>query len=88
MRFLPSMMVLALLMSATGSATAASIICPWGRTSAGACVNPVLAQLTQRGTLVFTQLQINHNFSPYLPANPNVERMYPIHDVVFFQRFN
>jgi hypothetical protein len=60
--------------------------CAWGKTSASACINTALAQTTQRATLVMSQLQINHNFSPYLPANPNVERLYPIHVVVFFER--
>ena len=71
-----------------GPASAVSLHCAWGKTRAGACVNPVLARMTQRATLVASQLQINHNFSPYLPANPNVERLYPIHDVVFFERLN
>lgn len=62
--------------------------CAWGKTSAGVCANSTLAQMTQKATLVMSQLQINHNFSPYLPANPNVERLYPIHDVVFFERLN
>ena len=62
--------------------------CVWGKTSAGACVNAALAQMTQKATLVMSQLQINHNLSPYLPANPNVERLYPIHDVAFFERIN
>jgi hypothetical protein len=61
--------------------------CQWGKTSSGACVDPRLGQWTQTGTLVLTQLQMNHNFSPYVPANPNVERIYSTHDVPFFQLF-
>ncbi|HEY6254414.1 MAG TPA: hypothetical protein VIY51_01335 [Xanthobacteraceae bacterium] len=87
MRYLLSVIVLAWSALTIGSAAAASLNCPSGKTSTGACVNPRLAQLTQRGTLVFAQLQMNHNFSSYLPANPSVERMYPAHDVVFFQVF-
>jgi hypothetical protein len=44
--------------------------------------------MTQRATLALTQSQINQNFCPYLPANPNVERLHPIHGVVFSQRLN
>ena len=87
-RLLLAVAVLGVAISTLAPASAASLKCPWGKTSTGTCVNPVLAQMTQRATLVFTQLQINHNFSPYLPANPNVERLYPIRDVAFFQRLN
>jgi len=87
-RFLLTVALLGVSLLTVAPASAASIHCPWGKTSAGTCVNPILAQMTQRGTLVLAQLQINHNFSPYLPANPNVERLYPIHDVAFFQRLN
>ena len=69
-----------------GPATAGSADCPRG--NKGGCANPALAQTTQRATLALAQSQINHNFCPYLPANSNVERMYPIHDVVFSQRLN
>lgn len=66
---------------------APSKTCQWGRTSSGMCVNNRLAEWTQRGTLALNQLQMNHNFDLYTPANSSAERMYSVHDVPFFQLF-
>jgi hypothetical protein len=50
-------------------------------------VNDRLGNWTQKGTLVITQVGMNHNYSPLVPANPNVEREYSVHDSTFFQYF-
>ena len=66
---------------------APSKVCQWGKTASGTCVNNRLAEITQTGTLVYSQLGINHNFSPYVPANPTAEKDYPIPINHFFQIF-
>lgn len=62
-------------------------VCEWGKTASGMCVNNRLAEWTQTSALVDTQLKVNHNFSPYLPANSNVERKYAKPVDWFFQTF-
>jgi hypothetical protein len=68
-------------------APAPSKTCQWGKASSGMCVDNRLAEWTQKGTLSLSQLQANHNFNLYTSANPNMERMYSVHDVPFFQLF-
>ena len=66
---------------------APSKVCQWGKTASGMCVNNRLAEITQTGTLVYSQLGVNHNFSPYVPANPSAEKDYPIPINHFFELF-
>lgn len=66
---------------------APSKVCQWGKTASGMCVNNRLAEITLTGTLVYSQLGVIHNFSPYVPANPSAEKDYPIPINHFFELF-
>jgi hypothetical protein len=55
--------------------------CSWGFTAEHTCVNPSLAQDVQRAGLVGAQPYVNRDFSPYLPANRDVQEMYPLFSI-------
>jgi hypothetical protein len=58
------------------SPTAAQVKCPEGRTASGACVNPGLADSSQRAAIVFSQPQLSHTAYPILPTGDRLYR-YP-----------
>jgi hypothetical protein len=47
--------------------------CPEGRTSAGACINPLLAAAMREAAIIFSQPKISQTAFPVLPS---ADRMY------------
>lgn len=71
-------MMLAIAPSSAAPKKSEAVDCPWGYTQAHTCVDPKLAFDGQRANLVYSQQNLNRNFSAYLPADPNTELLYPL----------